>query len=53
MSEDDTSIRISVDTWKRLKDRKERPNESFDDVIQDLLNAAEGNPNRMTPTTAD
>lgn len=38
---DDTSIRIKVDTWNRLKDRKTRPNESFDDVINDLLDAVE------------
>lgn len=40
MSED-TSIRIKVDTWNRLKDRKTRPNESFDDVINDLLDKVE------------
>lgn len=48
MSDDDTSIRISVETWRRLKDRKDRPNTSFDDVIQELLDATEeaesGNP---------
>lgn len=38
---DDTSIRIKVKTWRRLKDRKAHPNESFDDVINDLLDEAE------------
>lgn len=33
----DTSIRIKVSTWRELKDLKEHPNESFDDVIQELL----------------
>jgi len=46
---DDTSIRISVDTWRRLKDLKSRPNESFDDVIQELLESEGGEGNPTTP----
>lgn len=49
---DDTSIRISVQTWRRLKDLKSKPNESFDDVIEDLLDSQEGQEgNPKTPTT--
>jgi len=52
MSDDDTSIRISVETWRRLKARKDRPNTSFDDVITELLDATEdcdeGNPKTAT-----
>lgn len=35
--EGDTSIRIKVRTWRELKDLKDQPNQSFDDVIQELL----------------
>lgn len=35
--EGDTSIRIKIDTWRELKDLKDQPNQSFDDVIQELL----------------
>jgi len=53
---EDTSIRIKVDTWKRLNERKTLPSESFDDVITDLLDqveaqeAEEGNRNQRTAT---
>jgi predicted CopG family antitoxin len=55
MSDDDTSVRISVETWRRLKDRKDRPNTSFDDVITELLNATEDcdEGNARTTATAD
>lgn len=33
---DDTTIRISRGTWRRLHSRKE-PGDSFDDVLDDLL----------------
>lgn len=33
---DDTTIRISRNTWRRLHNRKE-PGDSFDDVLDDLL----------------
>jgi len=33
---DDTTIRISECTWRRLHRRKE-PGDSFDDVLDDLL----------------
>ncbi|WP_177167502.1 hypothetical protein [Halopenitus malekzadehii] len=39
--QDDTSIRLKISTWNRLKDRKTHPNESFDDVINDLIDLAE------------
>lgn len=41
MPNDDTSIRIKVDTWQRLNARKDKPNQSFDDVINDLLDQVE------------
>lgn len=50
----DTSIRIKLDTWRRLKDRKNRPNQSFDDVISELLDtveADEGNSNSRRPVS--
>jgi predicted CopG family antitoxin len=40
MSSEDTSIRIKVDTWGRLRSRK-GPGESFDDVINEVLDDAE------------
>lgn len=54
-SDDDTSIRIKVETWRRLKDRKDRPNESFDDVIRELLDLVDqcdhgGNGTKQTGT---
>lgn len=36
MSDNDTNIRIKGDTWHALNSMK-GPGESFDDVIQDLL----------------
>jgi len=33
---DTVSMRVSEETWKRLHDRK-GPGDSFDDVIQELL----------------
>lgn len=38
----DTHIRVTTETWKELNALKE-PGESFDDVLQRLLDAAEGN----------
>ncbi|UIP00312.1 hypothetical protein Hbl1158_02780 [Halobaculum sp. CBA1158] len=59
MSEDgdgDTSIRIKIETWRRLKDRKTMPDDSFDSVINELLDIAEeaeeGNPSKV-PASAD
>lgn len=40
MAEDKTTVTVSDDTWKRLTKRKSR-GDSFDDVIQDLLDIAE------------
>jgi predicted CopG family antitoxin len=39
MGSEDTSIRIKVDTWRRLRSRK-GPGESFDDVINEILDEA-------------
>jgi len=36
MGDEDTSIRLKVDTWRRLRSLK-GPGESFDDVINDVL----------------
>lgn len=49
---DDTSIRLKVSTWNRLKDRKSHPNQSFDDVINDLLDRAEESEGEGNPNTA-
>jgi predicted CopG family antitoxin len=35
--QDDTSIRIKVKTWQRLNDLKQGPGDSFDEVINRLL----------------
>jgi len=35
-----TTIEVSVDTWQRLNSQK-RPGETFDDVIQELVEAGE------------
>lgn len=37
---DDTTIRVSRDTWKRLTARKE-PGVSYDDIIDGLLDETE------------
>jgi len=37
-----TTIKVSRDTWRRLNRRKTSPNESFDDIVQSLLEKAEG-----------
>lgn len=55
-SDGDTSVRVGIATWQRLKDRKSHPNESYDSVINDLLDIAdeveEGN-GETTAATAD
>ena len=40
MSADRTTVNVKNETWKRLMLRKE-PGDSFDDVIQSLLDDAE------------
>lgn len=47
---DDTTIRIKVDTWEELHDRKQ-PGLSFDDVIQRLLDEAETDEPQTTRIT--
>ena len=37
MGEQVTTIQIQRETWRRLNQRKRGPNETFDDVIQRLL----------------
>lgn len=41
MSDGTTTIQVSMDTWRRLNARKQGPNETFDDVLQRLLDATE------------
>ena len=40
MGQQNTTVTVSRDTWKRLQMRKE-PGDSFDDVISDLLEEVE------------
>lgn len=40
MAEEKTTVTVSDETWKQLTMRKDR-GDSFDDVIQDLLEIAE------------
>jgi hypothetical protein len=48
-----TTVEVSLETWQRLNERKNRPGESFDEVIAELLDSAESvddDPNgRVTP----
>jgi len=39
MGEDSTSIQIERETWRALNSRKENPSDTFDDVIQRLLDS--------------
>lgn len=41
MADDITSIQVSRDTWRRLNARKQGPDDTFDDVIQRLLDKTE------------
>lgn len=41
MGDDSTTIQVSNETWSELNSRKEGPSESFDDVIQRLLEESE------------
>lgn len=41
MADDVTSIQITKETWTRLNARKMGPNETFDDVVQRLLDETE------------
>jgi hypothetical protein len=45
-----TSIEVSLKTWQDLNQRKRRPGESFDDVIQRLL---AGEPDTDAPTAEE
>lgn len=33
----DTRVRVSRETWRELNERKDEPGETFDDVLQRLL----------------
>jgi hypothetical protein len=37
-SETETKITVGGETWQRLNARKREPGETFDDVVQRLLN---------------
>ena len=42
MTDDETTtIQITVETWNDLKDRKQSPRDSFDDIIRDMLRETE------------
>lgn len=41
MGSERTSIQVSHELWRELKDRKESPGESYEDVIWDLLEESE------------
>jgi len=41
MSDGTTTIQVSMDTWRRLNARKKGPNETFNDVLQRLLDSTE------------
>ncbi|SEQ00066.1 DUF7557 family protein [Natrinema salaciae] len=43
MTDETTTVTVSTDTWKRLTLRKD-PGDSFDDVISELLDEVEGEP---------
>ena len=50
MAGNDTGIRVSVETWKRLNRWKE-PGESFDDVLNRILDET-GGPAEPAATTS-
>lgn len=37
MADDITSIQVSKETWRELNARKQAPDDTFDDVVQRLL----------------
>jgi len=41
MADDSTTIQVSMETWRRLNGRKQGPNETFDDVLERLLDETE------------
>ena len=42
----DTRVRVSEETWQALNERKDEPGETFDDVVQRLLDNDEQNPSK-------
>lgn len=44
MASERTSIQVSYELWRKLKDRKETPGESYEDVIWELIEEAEEQP---------
>jgi predicted DNA-binding protein len=54
--EEDTSVRVKAETWKRLDELKDSPGKTFDDVINELLDESEsssGNRSPADPVLAD
>ena len=47
--EDDTSVRVKTETWKRLDELKDSPGKSFDDVINELLDESESSSGKRSP----
>jgi len=49
---DSVNIRIKRETWSRMQPLKDEPGKTWDDVVQELLDATEeqGNPKAMTQT---
>ncbi len=41
MPDDLTTIQVSIKLWRELKDRKDRPEDTFEDVIWDMLDKEE------------
>jgi hypothetical protein len=37
MTEEKTTIKVTKETWKLLNDRKTEPGQTYDDVVQELL----------------
>lgn len=52
MPDDTTNIRISRETWKKLNARKE-PGDSFDEVIERLIEEAEEGNSKPATAKAD
>ena len=40
MSQSEARVRVKEDTWRRLNARRREPGESYDDVLQRLLDEA-------------
>ena len=47
--EEDTSVRVKAETWKRLDELKDSPGKTFDDVINELLDESESSSGKRSP----